>query len=121
MICDQPNIVTESGTRPSLDPHCKHQITFCKLNYLIPPTPSYWHYKKASSVLIQRSMRELQWEKILYSNHHPNWQVKCFNSTLLNMSNFVPSALTKLGPRDPPWITEAIKRMIKKQGRQNTG
>ena len=27
-FCDQPHLVIESGTRPSLDPLCKHQITF---------------------------------------------------------------------------------------------
>ena len=87
--------MTENGTRPSLDPPLQTP------NYLIPPAPSCWrkvrHYKKASSVFIQRSVRELEWEKILNSNHDPNWQVKCFNSTLLNiMSNFVPNALTKI-------------------------
>ena len=48
MFCDQPNLVIESGTRPSLDPFCKHQTTFCRLNYLIPPSPAFqrkiWQY-----------------------------------------------------------------------------
>ena len=26
---DQPNLVIESGVRPSIDPFCKHQITYC--------------------------------------------------------------------------------------------
>ena len=33
------------------------------------------------------------------------------------MSNFVPNTQTKIEPRDPPWITGAIKRMIKQQNR----
>ena len=32
IICDQPNLVIESGVRPSLDQACKHQITFCRLS-----------------------------------------------------------------------------------------
>ena len=30
-FCDQPNLVIESGTRPSLDPFCKHKIIFVGL------------------------------------------------------------------------------------------
>ena len=35
------NPVIESGTQPSLDPFCKHQIIFCRRNYLIPPPPQH--------------------------------------------------------------------------------
>ena len=41
IITDQPNLVLNSGVRSSLDPTCKHQITFCKINFLIPPPPAY--------------------------------------------------------------------------------
>ena len=37
IITDQPNLVIDSGVRPSLDPTCKHQITYCKTNFSIPP------------------------------------------------------------------------------------
>ena len=37
ILTDQPNLIMETGVRPSLDPSCKHQITFCKLNFKIPP------------------------------------------------------------------------------------
>ena len=40
-ISDQPNLVLNSGVRPSLDPTCKHQITFCKINFAIPASPAY--------------------------------------------------------------------------------
>ena len=36
IICDQPNVVMESGVRPS-DNFCKHQMTFCNQNLHIPP------------------------------------------------------------------------------------
>ena len=38
---DQPNIVLDSGIRPSLDNFCHHQITYCTTNYRMPPSPSY--------------------------------------------------------------------------------
>ena len=37
IISDQPNVVMESGVRPSPDNFCKHQMTFCNLNLHIPP------------------------------------------------------------------------------------
>ena len=38
---DQPNLVLDSGVRPSLDPVVKHQMTFCKINFKIPPLPKF--------------------------------------------------------------------------------
>ena len=39
IFCDQPNVVTQSGTHPSLHPRCKYQLVYCKSNYLIPQLP----------------------------------------------------------------------------------
>ena len=33
------------------------------------------------------------------------------------MSNFVPNEIMKIKPRDPPWISKAIKSMLNKQNR----
>ena len=53
ILSDQPNLIMNSGVRPSLDPAVKHQITFCKLNFKIPPPPKYrrkvWHYNRAQT------------------------------------------------------------------------
>ena len=37
IINDQPNLVLNSGVRSSLDPACKHQITFCKNQFCDSP------------------------------------------------------------------------------------
>jgi len=36
---DQKNLILNSGTRPSLDPKCHHQIIHCKINIGIPIPP----------------------------------------------------------------------------------
>ena len=41
IITDQPNLVLDSGVRPSLDTTVKHQMTYCKMNYKIPPLPKF--------------------------------------------------------------------------------
>ena len=109
-LTDQPNLIMETGVRPSLDPSCKYQITFCKLNFKIPPlrpfTRHTWQFDKAERVLIERSMSEFQWESVLTQNTDPDSQVDILNSTLLNiMSNFVPNFKVNVKPDAPKWIT----------------
>ena len=36
IVTDQPYLVLSSGTRPSLDPKCHHQIIHCKVNLRVP-------------------------------------------------------------------------------------
>ena len=56
IFCDQPNIVLESGIRPSPDNFCKHQIIFGRLNLHIPPLRPFvrktWHYNKANITVL---------------------------------------------------------------------
>ena len=97
IICDQPNLVIDSGVRSSLDNTCKHQITFCKLSIRTPSIPPFkrlvWFYDKANRELIKRAMTAVQWGLLLNKNHNPNAQVKLLNQTILNViTNFVPSS-----------------------------
>ena len=83
--------------------------------------PSYirkfWHYRCANTQIIRRTVSEFSWHDHL-NNHDPNWQVEFFNNTILNvMSNFIPNYYRKIQPKDPPWITTEINRLIKKQNR----
>ena len=78
------------------------------MNYLIPPSPAFrrkiWHYNKADKELLQRSLREFPWRETL--------------STLLNiMSNFIPNKIVKIDPKNPPWITNNFKNIIKRQNK----
>ena len=120
IICDQPNLVIESGVRPSLDPTCKHQITFCKLSIKNPRIPPFkrlvWHYDKAKRELIDRAVTAFQWERFLNQISNPNDQVKFLNETILNIiSNFVPSSTITSNTNEPQWITREIKKLLRKQ------
>ena len=123
ILSDQPNIVLESGVRPSLDPTCKHQITFCKINFKIPPAPVYnrrvWHFNKANSTLISKAISQFPWQTRLEQiGNNPTLQVELLNETILNiMSNFVPNGISKIKPSEPDWINRKIKAMLKKQNR----
>ena len=63
-------------------------------------------------------MRNFNWGHHLNLNSNPDWQVKEFNKTFLNiMSNFIPNEIRKILPRDNPWITKPLKTMIRKKNR----
>ena len=122
IITDQPNLILDSGTRPSLDPYCHHQIVYGKINFKIPPPPPYmrkiWHFHKANTSAIKKSMSSFPWVLHFGLNSDPNWQVKTFTDIFLNiMSNFIPNELKRFSPRDPPWITKDLKSLLNKNNR----
>ena len=82
VITDRPNLVLDCGTRASLDSFCHHEITYCKVNFNIPPPPPFerkiWHYDRANIPLLKRSMFNFPWLQHLDINQDPNWQVKTF-------------------------------------------
>ena len=119
ILTDQPNLILNSGVRPSLDPLVKHQMTFCKLNFKIPPPPKYdrkvWHLKKAQAVLIKRAMNIFPWEEHLKKITYPSDQVELLTRTILNiMSNVVPNEIKKFRPSEPAWFNNDIRYRLKK-------
>ena len=119
---DQPNLILDSGTRPSSDSKCHHQIIYCKVNFKIPPpSPTerkIWHYNRANSNDIKRSMENFPWSQQLNLNTDPNWQVKTFHEIFLNiMVSFIPNEIKKCVPRDPSWINKSLKTLLKKKNR----
>ena len=63
-------------------------------------------------------MTSFPWFQHLNINTDPNWQVKAFTDTFLNiMSNFIPNETKRFVPRDPPWITKPLKTMLNRKNR----
>ena len=122
VITDQPNLILDSGTRTSLDPYCYHQVVYCKINFRIPPPPLFhrkiWHFNRANSAAIKRSMTNFPWRQHLNVNTDIKWQVKTFTATFSNiMTNFIPNDTKRIVPRDPPWITKPIKTLLNRKNR----
>ena len=122
IVTDQPNQILDSGIRPSLDSKCHHQITYSNVKFKIPSPPpierKMWHYNRANSNAIKRSMENFPWSQQLNLNTDPNWQVKTFHEIFLNiMTSFIPNEIKKCEPRDPPWIDKSLKTLLKKKNR----
>ena len=119
---DQPNLILDCGTRASLDPFCHHQIIHCKVNFRIPSPPPFerniWHFNRANTTAIKKSMATFPLVQHLNINTDPNWQVKTFNENLLNiMMNFVPNGTKRFVLCDPLWITKTLKTMLNRKNR----
>ena len=103
IITDQPNLILDSGTRPSLDPYCHHQIIYGKINFRIPPPPPFerkiWHFNRANSAASKRSVISFPWLQHFSLNSDSNWQVKSSSDIFLNiMSTFIPNEIKKILP-----------------------
>ena len=120
ILTDQPNLVLNCGVRPSLDPLVHHQMTFCKINFKIPPPPKYdrkiWHFKKAQADLIKKAIQAFPWNNCLSSLADPSDQVELLNSTIINiMSNFIPNEVKRYRPSQPAWFNDKIRNRLRKQ------
>ena len=115
----QPNLVIDAGVHPSLHANCHHQIVYAKFNLKIHYLPTYerevWHFQKADINLIRRAMNEFNWERAFFSLDI-NKMLSVCNTTIKNiMVNFIPHETIICDDRDPPWINNAIKKLIYEQ------
>ena len=119
IFSNQPNLIMDSGVHPTLHSKCHHQIIYAKLNLKIEYPPPYtrkiWNYSRSETDLINRSIESFDWSK-LFSGKNVHEQVELFNKTLLNIfHNFIPNKIIVCDDRDPPWMNDEIKKMIKRK------
>ena len=109
-------MVVNSSDFPSILQSCHHQIVFANVNLKIIYAPLYtrpiWDYSNANHEALNNAIDGFDWEKA-FSNVNVHTQVKLFNETLSNIfMNFVPNKLITVDDRDPPRVTEKIKKLL---------
>ena len=119
IFVSQSNLVIDSGIHPSLHQNCHHQVMFCKLTLKIDYSLTYarevWDYEKAQADLINRAIDRFDWVN-LFLDKNINEQVLLFNRTILNIfHNFIPNKIILCDDRDPLWMNDRIKHLIKKK------
>ena len=69
--------------------------------------------KRTDVNAITTAMNQIDWKFIsYYKNVHQ--QINIFNKTIINIfSNFFPNKLVTFDDKDPPWMTEKLKKQIK--------
>ena len=100
VLTDQTNLTVKSGVHVSLLPHCHHQIVQSNLNLNVYYPPPYqrliWHYKKADSKNIRKTLDSVNWER-LFGSKDINSQVTALNETNLNVfCNYVSNKYTTI-------------------------
>ena len=113
------NLVIDSGIHPSLHQNCCHQVIFCKfyleIKYLSPYAHEVWNYGNTESDLINHAIDQFDWVN-LFLDKNINAQVTLFNWNRLNIfHNFIPNKIILCDDRDPPWMNDRIKYLIKKK------
>ena len=63
-----------------------------------------------------QSIATFNWREHLDKITCPDEQVKLLNEVLLNIySNFIPNEIKTIKPRHAPWITQSVKRFLRKK------
>ena len=119
IFINQPNLIVNRRTHPSLHEDCQHQITFAKARLRAEYPPPYkrhvWNYAKANVNVINNALSNWQGS---FTNLPINEQVNLFNSTLMNIfSNFIRNKIVTFNDQDPPWFGEKIKAKIELKNR----
>ena len=74
-----------------------------------------WDYGKAQTDLINRAIDQFDWIN-LFLDKNINEQVILFNRTILNIfHNVIPNKIILFDERDPPWMNDRIKHLIKQK------
>ena len=116
ILTDQPNLIMDSGTHPSLHPKCHHKIIFCKINLKIIYPPPYrrlvWDFKRACISSIRKAIKMVDWQ-FMFLDKDTHRQVSMFNDILMNIfTNYIPHKYVTIDDKDPPWMTEKIKNKM---------
>ena len=106
IFIDQPSLVVDCGTHPSLHPNCHHQIVYCKLDLKIVYLPTYqrhvWDFKRANIDSIRKAVKMVDWH-FMFMNKTVHEQVTAFNTILMNIfSNCIPNKYIIIDDKDPP-------------------
>ena len=113
IFSSQSNLAMSLGIYSSLHQNCHHQIVFAKFNLRVHYPPPYkrevWHFKKANTDHMKRSINGFTWERYKV-------KVYLFSKTIRNiLSNFMPHETITFDDRDPPWINSQVKHLINEE------
>ena len=117
LFTNQNNLITDSGVHPSLHSNCHHQIIYGKFNLRVFYPPPYerhvWHYEHANVDMISKAIERFDWDNA-FLGKNVNEKASILTKTILNiMSNYIPNEIITIDDKDPPWVNNKIKSLIK--------
>ena len=117
LFTNQQNLIPDLGIHPSLHSNCHHQIIYRKFKLKIFYPPPYerhiWHYKHANTDMISKAIQGFDWDKTFLDKSTEEKPSILTKAVVNIMINFIPNEIVTIDDRDPPWINNKIKSLIK--------
>ena len=109
------------GVDVSVFKKCHHNIIHGKIDIRVPLPPVYvckvWDYHKANIENIKEAVSNFNWNRA-FKNLSVDEKVELLNETLLNIfRNYIPNKKIKCDYRQPPWMTDNIKKSLKQRSK----
>ena len=119
IFCTNQSVISNHGVDVSIFDKCHHNIIYGKINIRVPLPPRYVRevrdYQKANIKNIKKALSNSDWNKA-FENLSVDEKVDFLNKTLLNIfRNYIPNKKIKCDYRQPPWMTDNIKKSLKER------
>ena len=100
---------------------CHRNITHGKIDIRFPLSPLHvreiWDCNKANVENIKKAVSNFNWNRA-FENLSVDEKVELLNETLLNIFwNYIPNKKIKCDYRQPPWMTDNIKKSLKQRSK----
>ena len=120
-ITDSPVLVQHCSVEPPIG-LCHHCPIYATLNIALEKNKSYkrhiWLYKKADFNSLNDYILDLPWGIILSTDSGVDDNLNMFNKVFTDIcSHFIPNKMVHVRPRDKPWMTGQIRRLLRKRNR----
>ena len=121
-ITDSPGFITDSGVLPPVA-STDHCLIFCKFKFMYNKEKSYmrevWDYKNGDFVGLNTALSTAPWETGASVYDSIDDMALYWSDLFLNTcKDFIPFRKVKIRPRDKPWMTSEIRRLLRIRDRQ---
>ena len=120
IFCTNQNVISNYGINVSLFNKCHHNIIHGKIDIRVPLRPVYvrevWDYSKANVGNIKKAVANFNWKRA-FENLSVDEKVELLNETLNIFRNYIPNKKIKCDYRQPPWMTDDIKKSLKQRSK----
>ena len=121
IFCTSKNIISNHAVDVTMlrcYEKCHHDIIYGKINIRVPLPPVFIRkvrdYSKANIENVNKAISNFNWARA-FENLSLDKKVELLNEALLNIyRNYIRNRKTKCDYRQPPWITDSIKKFLKK-------
>lgn len=121
IITDSPRLVKNCGVMSPIGT-CNHSPVYCTFNLSYDIEKCYtrhvWMYKKADFNSMNDYILDIPWNYVIENDSCVDSNVNNFMNVLKDISvHFIPNKRVTVRPRDKPWMTGHIRRLLRKRDR----